>query len=217
MIKVVYAMGDPCPIPVIKTKKAIEEMVGNGIVETMVDNEIAVQNLKKMAAQKGLEARSEQLDSDEFRVIINVKNGDKAREAAAHPQEPEKEETAVEEPVVCPVPAKKKRVAVISSETMGTGNDELGAVLMKGFVYALAAQEEPVDTILFYNGGVKLTTGDSPLIDDLKDLEAKGCEILSCGTCLDFYELTGQLKVGSVTNMYDIAAKMTEADLIVKP
>ena len=100
---------------------------------------------------------------------------------------------------------------------MGTGDDELGAVLMKGFIYALSQQDELPKTILFYNSGAKLACEMSPTLEDLMSLEANGVEILTCGTCLNHYGLTEKLKVGGVTNMYVIAEKMTQADLIVQP
>ena len=100
---------------------------------------------------------------------------------------------------------------------MGSGSDELGAALMKGFLYALSQQETLPRTILFYNGGAALTSEESPSLADLKSLKAQGVEILTCGTCLNFYGLSDSLKVGEVTNMYAIVEKMTQADLIVKP
>ena len=85
------------------------------------------------------------------------------------------------------------------------------------FIYALTEQDVLPQTILFYNGGAKLTCEESPTLEDLKSLEAQGVEILTCGTCLNHYGLTDKLQVGSVTNMYVIAEKMTQAGNIVKP
>ena len=108
-------------------------------------------------------------------------------------------------------------VVVISADHMGEGDEELGKVLIKGFIYALTEQDVLPQTILFYNGGAKLTCEESPTLEDLKSLEAQGVEILTCGTCLNHYGLTDKLQVGSVTNMYVIAEKMTQAGNIVKP
>ena len=208
MIKV-NAMGDTCPIPVVKTKNAIKELNGSGEVEVLVDNEIAVQNLTKMANQKGYGIHSEKLEEHKFKVVMTIS------EEAAKAVSKQNEEKAVE--TVC-IPAQRKNtVVVISSSKLGEGNDELGGVLIKGFIYALTQQDELPATILFYNGGAKLTCEESPALEDLKSLEAQGVEILTCGTCLNYYGLTEKLQVGSVTNMYVIAEKMTQADLIVKP
>jgi selenium metabolism protein YedF len=199
MIKV-NAMGDACPIPVVKTKNAIKELGGAGQVETLVDNEIAVQNLTKMANQKGYDVKSEKISEGSYRVIMTV--GDATEEATE---------------TVCVPDSRGNTVVVISSSTMGNGDDELGAVLIKGFIFALTQQDKLPSTILFYNGGAKLTCGDSPTVEDLKSLEAQGVEILTCGTCLNHYGLSDKLMVGEVTNMYAIVEKMTLADLIIKP
>ena len=108
-------------------------------------------------------------------------------------------------------------MVVLSSDKMGEGDSALGAVLMKGFIYALTSQEVLPDTILLYNNGAKLSTEGSDSLEDLKLLESQGVEILTCGTCLNYYGLTEKLAVGAVTNMYDICAKMMNAEKVVKP
>ncbi len=204
---VVDAMGDACPLPVVKTKNAIKEIKGTGIVETHVDNEIAVQNLTKMAKVKGYPVKAEKLSAEEYKVEMEISQGQEATE-----------ETPQEEPEVCITDTRQKDlVIVISSNQMGAGSEELGKTLLKAFIYAVTQQDELPKTMLFYNTGVQLTCENSPAIEDLKFLEAHGVEIMSCGTCLNFYGLTEQLQVGSVTNMYVIVEKMEQADRIVKP
>lgn len=220
-------MGDACPIPVVKTKNAIKELQGAGEVETLVDNEIAVQNLTKMANQKGYGVKSEKLGENEYRVVMEISaesvNSTKTESGLANAAErsssaSESTDYGQEDQVTCiPDARKKNTVVVISSSTMGEGDDALGAVLMKGFIYALAQQDELPATILFYNGGAKLTCEEAPTLEDLKSLEAQGVEILTCGTCLQNYGLQDKLQVGGVTNMYVIVEKMTQASLIVKP
>ena len=100
---------------------------------------------------------------------------------------------------------------------MGQGSEELGRQLMKGFLYALTELDELPETILFYNGGAKLTTEGSDSLEDLKLLETQGVEILTCGTCLNHYGIGEKLAVGAVTNMYVIAEKMMQAYSILKP
>ena len=202
----INAIGDSCPIPVVKTLNAIKDLKGADILETLVDNETAVQNLTRMAAQKGYAVKSEKLADRKFKVTITV--GD----AQLH-QPVETEEISC----VLPRSGKKNTVVVISSQAMGHGGDELGTALMKGFLYALSQQEQLPATIVFYNGGASITCEGSVSLEDLKSMEARGVEILTCGTCLNFYGLTDKLAVGSVTNMYTIVEKMTGADLIVKP
>ncbi len=202
----VNAMGDTCPIPVVKTKNAIKELgAQGGVVETLVDNEISVQNLTKMANQKGYDVKSEKLGENQFRVTMTV--GEGAAQIAGN------------EPTVCIVPSgqEKNLVVAVSSDQMGGGAEKLGKTLLKGFLYALGQQDVLPKTILFYNGGAALTCEGSASLEDLKSLEAQGVEIMTCGTCLDFYGLTEKLQVGEITNMYTIVEKLAGADLVVKP
>ena len=201
--KIVNAMGDVCPVPLVKAKNAIAELPGSGKVEVLVDNEIAVQNLEKMAQQKGYGFLVKEEKEKEYHVELTVS---------------EKEQDETEEETVCLVPAAQKtKLVVLSSDHMGEGAEELGKILMKSFLYALTQQDELPDTILCYNGGAKLTCEGSESLEDLKDLAARGVEILTCGTCLNFYGISEKLQVGSVTNMYDIVERMSSADRVIKP
>lgn len=202
MIKV-NAIGDACPIPVVKTLAALKELHGAGTVETLVDNEIAVQNLTRLAESKGCTIVTEKRSDSEFCCTITAAGAVQAEE---------------NEPAVCEVPAsQKKTVVVVSADHMGEGNEELGRILIKGFLFALTQQEHLPSTVLFYNGGAKLTCEGSASIDDLKTLAENGVEIMTCGTCLDFYGLKDKLAVGEVTNMYVIAEKQMQADLVIRP
>ena len=194
----VDARGDACPLPVVKAKKAIAELNGAGEVEVLVDNEIAVQNLTKMAQQKGYASKAEKLAEREYRVLLTV--GDAPAEAP-----------------VCTPDARTDTVVAIASDKMGDGAEELGKTLLKAFVFSLTQQDKLPKSILFYNGGAHLTCEGSPMLEDLRALEAEGVEIMTCGTCLNFYGLTEKLQVGTVTNMYVIAEKMLNAGNVVKP
>ena len=199
----VNAIGDNCPIPVIKTKKAMQALTGPETIEVLVDNEIAVQNVTKMASASGGSVSSEKLGEKEFKVSI-VMGGPLAAE----------ENT---EEAACTPDRRDNTVVVISSDRMGAGNDELGKVLIKGFIFAVTQLDSLPKTMLFYNGGATLTAEGSDSIEDLKNLEAQGVEILTCGTCLNYYGLTDKLLVGSVTNMYSIVEKMADASRIIRP
>ena len=197
----VNAMGDNCPIPVIKTKKAIAALTGPETIEVLVDNEIAVQNVTKMASGSGGKVTSEKLGDAEFKVTIEMEGAPAADEAEA----------------VCVPDARDNTVVVVSSDRMGSGNDELGKVLIKGFIFAVTQLDTLPKTMLFYNGGATLTTEDSDSLEDLKSLEAQVVEIMTCGTCLDYYGLKDKLAVGTVTNMYSIVETMAKAGRIVRP
>ena len=206
----INAMGDTCPIPVIKTQNAIKALTKADEVEVLVDNEVAVQNLTKLAGSMGCGVKSEKKAEKEYRVVITVSE-DKL------PEQTEEKESVKESEAVCIPDARKNTVVVIASDKMGDGEEELGKILMKGYIYALTQLETLPKTILFYNKGAYLTCEGSASLEDLKSLEAQGVEILTCGTCLNFYGITEKLQVGTVTNMYVIAETMAKADKVVKP
>lgn len=198
----VNAMGENCPIPVIKTKKAMQALTGAEVIEVLVDNEIAVQNVSKMAAAGGGKVSSKKLGEKEYKVTIEMEGA------------PEK---AGEEGEACMPDRRDNMVVAITSDRMGSGNDELGKVLIKGFIFAVTQLETLPKTMLFYNGGATLTCEGSDSLEDLKSLEAQGVEIMTCGTCLDYYGLKEKLAVGSVTNMYSIVETMAGAGKIITP
>ena len=224
--------GKQCPLPVVETKRALEAAGPGETVEVVVDNEIAVQNLRKMADHKGLEFRAEKTGEREFTAWVRTAESGKAGPAAGaaaalagqgagEPGATAGQASGSSEgcpaPVCCPPAADGGIVAVISSSCRGQGDDTLGKLLMKGFVYALSQQEQLPRTVLLYNGGAFLSCEGSDSVEDLRELEAQGVEILTCGTCLNHYGLEGKLQVGGVTNMYEIAERMTGARLLVRP
>lgn len=198
--KMVDARGEQCPIPVVKATKALQQMQG-GVLEVHVDNAIAVQNLQRMASGRGLQAAERQLAEDHFVVTIQVEAG--AAAAAAD--------------CGCAPLVAGDTIVVIGTNVMGQGSEELGATLLKGFVYAVGQLPELPKSVILYNGGVQLAVEGSDSLQDLQELARQGVEILACGTCLNYYGLTEKLAVGSVTNMYQIVEKMADAGKIIRP
>ena len=199
----VNAMGEQCPIPVVKTKKVLDSIQGDAEITVLVDNETAVQNLTRMGKHAGAEVLSEKKSDKEFHVVIRVKDFQPA--------------SGAQEEISCIPDAKGDFVIAVDTATMGRGNDELGKALMKGFLFAVTQLDTLPKTMLFYNGGATLTTEGSDSLEDLKSLEAQGVKIKTCGTCLNYYGLTEKLQVGEVTNMYDIAETLSKAGKVVKP
>lgn len=191
MVKV-DAIGQVCPVPIIMTKNALKD-IEEGQVEVSVDNRISLENLQKMSKEMGYDYTVEE-SGDIFKIVIN-----KMRESVELRE------------------SEENTVVVIDSLHMGKGDIELGRILMKGFIYTLSEIEELPKTILFYNEGVKLAIEGAESLQDLKSLEERGVEILSCGTCLNFYGITEKLRVGSVTNMYTILERQMKATRVIKP
>ena len=200
---VVNCMGDQCPVPVVKTMKALAAMTEPGTLEIHVDYEVPVQNLSRFAADRKLPVTAEKLDDKHYVVRMEV----------AEP----KAAAAKQETPGCIPDLRGDTVIAIASECMGNGDDQLGATLMKGFIYAVSQQEELPSAMLFYNSGAKLTAEGAVTVEDLKILEAQGVKILTCGTCANFFGLEGKQAVGSITNMYVIVEKLTAASKVIRP
>ncbi|MEF9952706.1 MAG: sulfurtransferase-like selenium metabolism protein YedF [Clostridium sp.] len=178
-MRIVDCKGLECPKPVINTKKSIDQFKGEAL-NILVDNEVARENVSKFLNGQGV---SHEISGENgvYSIVtdgIVIESVDNTNEDAGE-------------------------VILISKAVFGAGDDVLGEALMKSFMYALSESNMP-SAMLFVNGGVKLTTSGSDVLDTLIALEEKGVTILSCGTCLDFYGLKDELKVGGITNMYTI-------------
>lgn len=190
MVKIVDARKLACPEPVVLTMKALNE---SDEVITIVDNEVARENVSRLARNQGCRVNVE-LKADG--IYLKLKKDGPSN--------------AVTEPVATGI------VLFISSEFLGRGEDtQLGSLLMQSFLHALGGLASRPETILLMNSGVKLVTGDSPALSELKQLENQGIEILACGTCLSRFQLTGKVAVGKVSNMHTIADTLLKARKIV--
>lgn len=221
---VVDSLGDKCPVPVVKAKKALDKAMPGDVIEVHVDNDIAVQNLRKLASNMQCSSVDRQLEAKHFVVEITAGEAGGGRETTgALAGDTGVSQAGTADPfhgISCEIggsPAEKSYLVAVASDTMGEGDPALGKILMKGFLYALSQMDTLPETILFYNGGVMLTTEGSESLEDLKAMEEQGVKIYSCGTCLDFYDRKDLLKVGEVTNMYTIVELMAKAEKILKP
>lgn len=184
------ARGLACPKPVINTKKELDK-IEQGIVVTTVDNDIAKENILKLAKSMNYEARVTQ--SEDGLIHIEIVKGEYITI-----------DKNIEETL-------EDMCIFINSDKMGTGNEELGEVLIKGYIYSLTESKPYPKSIVFVNSGIKLTTVNEATVENLIILQEAGVEILSCGTCLDYYGLKDNLKVGNVTNMYNIVELMNNS------
>lgn len=189
--QVIDARGMSCPKPVVSTKKILEA-IQDGSVTTIVDNEAAKDNVVALAGSMGCEVDVEQ-KGKEYYIQITKKGSCLQTE----------------------VNRTASTVFLISSSEMGRGSAELGSVLIKSLMFTILESDELPATMLFVNGGVFLTCEDSPVLEHLMNLEKRGVEILSCGTCLDYFKIKDKLCVGQVTNMYTILEKMNYSDKVI--
>jgi selenium metabolism protein YedF len=196
MTEVIDARGLACPQPVLQTRKAMQQV---DQLVTLVDNETSVTNVSRMASRSGWQVNVVP-QGDEFRIEL-------AREQDVAQTEP----LVVGKAEVATGPL----ILVISSDSMGRGDAELGNILMRAFFHTLGEVEPLPQTIVLFNAGVKLACEGSPVLDDLRALEDSGVEMLVCGTCLGYFELNDELVAGQVSNMYDIAETMLRAGKVV--
>ena len=194
-----------CPGPVLKLRELLNE--GEREISMHVADELCRSNVTRFAASRNAEAEVE--DPGDGSFVVTIKVGEDSTGARSG----EEALTMSEVPATQAGP----RVVQITAATMGSGDDELGALLLRSFLKTQAELERKPDAILFYNDGVRLCCEDSYLLDDLRGLEAAGVEIIACGTCLNFFELADQLRVGRVTDMLEIAGRLADAGAIVRP
>ncbi|MFD1472619.1 sulfurtransferase-like selenium metabolism protein YedF [Companilactobacillus mishanensis] len=197
-MKKIDALDKVCPAPIIMAKQALKE---NDAVEILVDDDMAPENLKKLADQKKYDYNVENGDNGQFTVTL--KKTDKTVEGDV--------------PINGFNEQGESYIVVINTDTMGHGDETLGKNLLHGFVYSLTEQDVLPDKILCYNGGVHLVTEGSDYLTDLKALEEGGVEIQACGACLDYFGLKDKVAVGSVTNMFNIVETMRKHNRIVRP
>ena len=195
MIKV-NAIGQTCPIPVIMTKNALKEIT-EGSIEVSIDNKISKENIEKFSKEMGFSFTTREENGIFFIQINKIINEALSNSSTSND--------------------KNNTIIVIASDKMGDGETALGETLMKGFIYTLTEMESLPKAILFYNKGVFLTASNETTIKDLRILEKRGVEILSCGACLNFYHLENNIAVGSITNMYNIIEKQMKANKVIRP
>lgn len=206
MNKIIDAKGKNCPMPVIMAKKEIDG--GNSSFVVEVDNNIAVQNLQKLANSQGYITDLKE-DNEIFKVYFSKSlDGVNSEEKCEECNE-----------ILDKIKENKNVLGTwsvfIGKEIIGAGNEELGRSLMKMYFYTISEGDDLPKSVLFMNDGVKVPTLNEQAIEHLKDLEKKGAEILVCGACLNFYGLEENLKVGKVSNMYDITNRMKEASKVI--
>ena len=195
--------GRACPEPVMETRKALADSAVTRL-SVVVDNDGAVENVSRTARNMGCEVTVEAALEGTFTIIIE-------RAPLASGEQPVQDTT----PVSCT--PRTSLVVLFSQDTFGNGDPDLGRALLLAFAGTLPQIAPRPSTVIFLNAGAKLVCEETPFVDHVKTLEAAGTKVLVCGTCLDFYNLDKDLKVGTVSNMMEIAETLAAADRIIRP
>ena len=202
-MKIIDAMGKACPVPVVLAKKAAAELaLEGGELQVLVDNQPACDNLRSMAEGKGYTVREEKLEPGSYRVTIGVPVQEQMQVQSVGEQNPVKREES-------------GLVVVISKDSMGQGSEELGKILIKGFLFSLTQLKTPPKVVLFFNSGVLLTVEGCNTLADLRELEQAGTQIEICGTCADYYSVKDSVGVGKIVNMMTITERMALAGSVI--
>ena len=204
-MKTIDCKGLLCPMPLIETKKAIKLSKYQDILCIEVDNESACKNVTHFLNDHSInveELRKENVILLKFMVPENFEANKPLQN-------------------YCEVNLKTKinsnSIILLNSNSLGVGNEDLGKILMKGFINTISELEELPSEIICYNSAVTLATKGSDTSISLKKLESLGVKITLCGTCVDFYGLKDSLDTGTISNMFYIASKITSVDKIIKP
>jgi selenium metabolism protein YedF len=202
---IINALGKACPTPVLLAKKQIES--GDYNFEILVDNETSVSNLTRFAQNQGFQVKWEKEDNQ---YCVHIFSDEKKAI-----QIDEKDRKTIDQETVDQ--EKTSKIAYfVTKDYLGEGDNELGYNLLKMALYTLSEGDLVPKAILFMNRGVKLAASeDQQVFDSIEQLIQKGCKIILCGTCLNYYQLTEQVKHGTISNMYDILNEMEEADKVI--
>lgn len=200
-MNIIDCKGLACPMPVIKTKKYFD-LEDSKEALVIVDNEVAKNNILRLA--KGINLNSSFIEEEGLYKIqlsrgeikdLEISNANEGIENISVPSAP---------------------TILVATNLLGNGDDRLGETLMKVYINTLAESEILPENLMFINGGVKLTCTGSDVLDSLNSMKEKGVNIISCGACLDFYNLKDELKVGEIGNMYQIIDLMNRSGNTIK-
>ena len=197
MEKVVDCRGLACPVPVLKTKEALES-VDSGVITVIVDNRASKENVKRFAEKAGC---SVTVEEKEGLYYLKITKGEPIA----------KEEVFKEEE------RKKNYVVFIASEYVGEDR-ELGKILIKGFIKTFLNADPLPAKMVLVNTAVKLACrgADEEILGALKELQQKGVEIICCATCLNYYNLLDELEIGVASNAYDVVQSLADADSVIR-
>ena len=190
----------PCPQPVMRLKRLLDADAP-GSVTIIVDNEPALENVGRFLASRGYAFTVAQEDGI-WRIAAVDQGGGAAAGEPLAPSEALREDA--------------KTLVMLLAPVFGSGDDTLGAKLMKNFLTTLPEMEGGLWRIIMLNGGVTLAVEGSPVIEELRRLERDGVSILVCGTCLEHYGILSQKAVGTTTNMLDVVTSMQVADKVIR-
>ena len=204
-MQIIDTSGQQCPAPLIATKRALKHAQTGDAFKVITDNQTAFNNICRFLKDNKTKYSFE--ESDGIWTLTITK------------QTPEFVNAEAEEYCTTEFPhfSKGDFVIAFTSNKMGDGDEELGHLLMINFVSAIRDLDVLPRKMIFYNKGVILGAEGSPVIDHLKEIEKMGVTMLLCATCVKYYVLEEKIKIGTLSNMFEIAQVMSSARNILRP
>lgn len=200
-MKVIDVKGKQCPMPLIETKKALKEAADKESIKILIDNPTSVKNVTHYLSDNQI-SFVEQKSGEVIELIVN-KNGEDLEDT---------DETAY---CTTDIPQPENYIVLMAKDRIGEGSDELGEALAGAMINTLKSMNPLPDKIIFMNSGINFVITGSNVLDDLKELADRGVELITCGTCLDYFGKMDELKVGRVSNMLDILESMKTAGKVL--
>jgi len=205
MKKTIDACGLTCPAPVLLVKDAVEQSKAQEMMEgltVLVDNAASLENVSRFLGSRGYSVTDSHEEGGVYRLEARCDGNDLAVPV---------EKTAVRADKA----AEQKVLVLITSDCLGSGDDELGGKLMVSYIKTIKEMGSELWQLIFVNSGVKLTIASSPVLSELQEYEKSGVIIFACGTCLEHFGLNAEKQVGGSTNMLDIVTATQLADKVI--
>lgn len=204
-MQIIDTTGQQCPAPLIATKRALKDANTGDSFQIITDNPTAFNNIVRFLKDNNTRFSSEESNGI-WKLTITKTNSEIV---AANPEPYCTDEV--------PHFSQGDFIVAFSSDKMGDGNEDLGHLLMNNFIMAIKDLDVLPRKMVFYNKGVTLGAVGSPVADQLKEIEKMGVTLLFCATCVDFYSLNEKIKIGTLSNMFEIVQVMSSATNIIKP
>jgi selenium metabolism protein YedF len=200
-MKTIDVKGMQCPMPLIETKKALKEIEEGESLKIIIDNATSVTNVLHFLEDNGV-------------PVTKSQNGN-ITELTVNKLDSDIENAEVDEYCTIDLPQDDNFVLVFAKNRIGEGAEELGKMLVGGFLNTFKEMDRLPQKVIFLNSGIDLVLKGSPTIPVLQEYENQGVELLACGACLDYYKKVDEVAVGRVSNAYDILDATINAGKVI--
>lgn len=194
-----------CPAPLIATKRALKEASMGDTFQVQTNNQTAFDNISRFLRDNNTSFSSEKSGNTWIITVSKTTSADLPDTAGDYCTG------------TIPHFTKGDFVILFTSDKAGDGDEDLGRLLVSNFIKAVKDLEKLPSRMIFYNRGVFLGADDSQVADNLKEIEKMGVDMLFCSTCVNHYSLQEKIRIGTLSNMFEIAQVLASAGSVIKP